>query len=175
MNINTTKILYDIKFVDEKHGYIAGEDGIILYTNDGGNTWTKQKSHTNNWLNEIAFVDESTGYVVGNGGTIIKTINGGVSKVEKVGRSSGSFTLYDNYPNPFNPTTTIRFELPQAGNAKLVIYDALGREIRTLIEKFLHKGTYEKRFEAGSLSSGVYFYNLTLDDYSKTKKFVLIR
>jgi hypothetical protein len=96
-----------------------------------------------------------------------------------------SFTLMQNYPNPFNPTTKIRFTIPlsrgvsgSAGrgvSVKLVLYDILGKEITTLINENLSPGTYETEWNALNYSSGVYFYQLQVNDYLETKKMVLLK
>jgi len=91
------------------------------------------------------------------------------------------FSLSQNYPNPFNPTTTIRFSIPnsrQGGQTQLStlkVYDILGREIKTLINKSLSPGSYEVNFNASGLSSGVYFYKLSAGSFVETKKMMLLR
>ncbi|WKZ69495.1 MAG: M20/M25/M40 family metallo-hydrolase [Melioribacteraceae bacterium] len=93
-----------------------------------------------------------------------------------------SFNLEQNYPNPFNPTTKIKFTLPTVGTThelflqtQLVVYDILGREIKTILNKPMRGGTYEIEFDAGSLSSGVYFYALSYGNNIKTRKMILLR
>ena len=71
------------------------------------------------------------------------------------------FDLFQNYPNPFNPTTTISFSIPEPNNTRLIIYDYLGREIKTIFNEFRSEGTYNISFEAHTLASGVYFYKLS--------------
>jgi len=91
------------------------------------------------------------------------------------------FSLYQNYPNPFNPSTTITFTIPSVGDeyyaspTVLKIYDILGNEITTLINKELRSGTYEIDFDAGYLPSGIYFYRIATKEFFETKKMVLIR
>lgn len=85
------------------------------------------------------------------------------------------FELSQNYPNPFNPSTIIRYTIPEAGNVSLKIYDVLGREVRTLINKELNSGEHEIEFDAGSLSSGIYFYNLKTGNFTSTKKLMLLK
>lgn len=85
------------------------------------------------------------------------------------------YTLSQNYPNPFNPATNIKFSLPVKGFASLVVYDALGREVATLINSELNAGSYTVDFNAASLSSGVYFYKLTANNFSDVKKMLLIK
>ena len=91
------------------------------------------------------------------------------------------FALYQNYPNPFNPTTTIKYEIPdQARNdnkhVTLRVYDILGREVVTLVDKQQKAGYYEVEWNAANNSSGVYFYRLeTNTGFSQTKKMLLLR
>ena len=73
-----------------------------------------------------------------------------------------SYFLDQNFPNPFNPTTTIRFGIITSGNVSLKVYDILGREVAVLADEYLRAGSYERVFDAGNLSSGVYFYTLRL-------------
>ncbi len=84
-------------------------------------------------------------------------------------------TLYDNYPNPFNPTAKISFSLPQKSEIKLKVFDVLGREIQILAEGIYEAGKYEVEFNASNLPSGVYFYNLTSGTNSITKKMLLMK
>ena len=85
------------------------------------------------------------------------------------------FRLYTNYPNPFNPSTSIRFNLPKTSNAKLIIYDILGKEVTTLVNEKLITGSYEVDWNASGYPNGVYFYKLTTNDYFDVKKMVLIK
>ncbi len=89
-----------------------------------------------------------------------------------------NFKLEQNFPNPFNPTTSISFTLPENGKAVLKVYDFLGREVSSLINGQLAAGTYETRFNGNGLSSGAYFYRLDVAgasgaNYSDSKKFIL--
>ena len=86
-----------------------------------------------------------------------------------------SFSLSQNYPNPFNPVTRIRYDLPKAGVVKLVIFDALGRTVETLVNEHQSAGTYEATFNGSQYPSGIYFYRLLTDGYSETKKMFLVK
>jgi len=84
--------------------------------------------------------------------------------------------LNQNFPNPFNSSTTIDFVLPKSDYVTLKIYDELGREIRTIINNiYLNAGYYPIRFEAGNLASGVYYYRLITKDYKEEKKMVILK
>lgn len=86
-------------------------------------------------------------------------------------------TLYQNYPNPFNPSTTIEYQLPQSGIVSLKIYDLLGREIAELINEYKSAGRHKKQFDGGkyNLSSGVYFYSLSVDSFIESKVFTFFK
>ncbi len=85
------------------------------------------------------------------------------------------FTLSQNYPNPFNPSTVINYQLPVTGYVTVKIYDVLGNEIMKLVNEEKAAGTYTANFDAGLLSSGVYFYTITAGAFHQTKKMVLLR
>jgi hypothetical protein len=85
------------------------------------------------------------------------------------------FVLYQNYPNPFNPSTTIRFSIPQSSLVTLKIYNALGQEVRTLVNGFTESGLHTINFDASNLNSGVYFYKLDAGQFSEVKKITLIK
>lgn len=85
------------------------------------------------------------------------------------------YYLSNNYPNPFNPTTKIRYGIPIESNVKIAIYDMLGKEIAILINENQIPGTYEATFDAVGLPSGVYFFRITANDFTRTKRMVLIK
>jgi Secretion system C-terminal sorting domain/Clostridium epsilon toxin ETX/Bacillus mosquitocidal toxin MTX2 len=93
------------------------------------------------------------------------------------------FEVSQNYPNPFNPSTTIKYNVPSVVDAnfvstskiELIVYDVLGREVKTLVNENQKPGSYQIRFDASNLSSGVYFYKLQSGDFVETKKMILLR
>lgn len=85
------------------------------------------------------------------------------------------FSLEQNFPNPFNPTTKIRYSLSSPGHVKLSVYNVVGQKITELVDDFQHAGVYEMFWDASELSSGVYFYRLETGSVSKTKKMLLLR
>jgi len=100
------------------------------------------------------------------------------STITGVKQSSGlpmSFELYQNFPNPFNPTTVISYQLPVVSRVTLKVYDVLGREVETLIDVVKGPGKYEVKFDASKFASGIYFYSLKAGDFLRTKKLVLIK
>ena len=89
--------------------------------------------------------------------------------------SPQQYKLFNNYPNPFNPTTIIKYQVPKDGLVTLKIYDELGREVKTLVNQYLSKGSYSINFNASSLASGVYFYQLRAGSFVAAKKLLLLK
>ncbi len=88
---------------------------------------------------------------------------------------SQTFRLYQNFPNPFNPTTTIRFEVPRTEHIRLAVYDLLGREVGVLVNKPMNAGKYEVSFDGSNVSSGVYVYRFEAGGWAQTKKLILMK
>lgn len=170
--------LYSIHFASPLTGYASSYYNIMYKTTDGGITWFATYCINNNISYGIHFIDNNTGYASSRYGQIIKTTTGGGVLINVEPQSyivPHKFTLYQNYPNPFNPVTKIKFDIPNAINASLKIYDILGREVSVVVNDFLIPGTYEFDFNGSSLSSGVYFYVLSSDDFYESKKMVLVK
>lgn len=94
---------------------------------------------------------------------------------QSFGQIPRAFDLRQNFPNPFNPATTIRFSIPERGTVNLRVFDVLGREVKILVNEVLPAGTYERTWDAKNCSSGVYFYRLQAGGYSDTRKLVLLK
>jgi len=91
------------------------------------------------------------------------------------GNLPSEFVLSQNYPNPFNPTTTIEFTLPRQGHVKLEIFNVLGQSVDILIDRNLSAGSHRTVFEANRKPSGVYFYRLSREGGSETRKMLLLK
>jgi len=189
---NVSGNLRALSFINETTGYAGGDGGLILRTTDGGITWVNTNSSISSNLNSIHFIDLNTGWSAGgftvgtyNDGKIYKTTNGGNPiGIEIISTEiPDQFSLSQNYPNPFNPSTKIKFAIPLSRGVseglgvftKLLIYDMLGREIAVLVNEQLSPGIYEVNWNAGSYTSGVYFYKLQAGDFAETKKMVLVK
>jgi len=85
------------------------------------------------------------------------------------------FTLGQNFPNPFNPSTKISWQSPVDSWQTLKIYDVLGNEVATLVNEYKPAGVYEVQFDASQLSSGIYFYKLQAGNFVEIKKMVLLK
>lgn len=100
---------------------------------------------------------------------------GPLSTVEELPGTPGKFALEQNYPNPFNPSTMIQFSIPQAGLVSISVFNLLGEKVATIVNTELPSGNYQYSFNGSNLSSGVYFYSITANNYSATKKMLLIK
>jgi photosystem II stability/assembly factor-like uncharacterized protein len=166
--------LEKIFFIDENHGWMAGQE--ILHTTDGGLNWQVQaKPDGSQNLYSLFFRNNYEGWAVGDNGTILYTSNGGVTFVESESETPEEFLLAQNYPNPFNPKTTIHYDVKNSGRVQLKVYDLLGNEVSTLIDQHKEIGTYSVNFDATNLSSGVYIYTITVNEFNQSKKMVLIK
>lgn len=98
-----------------------------------------------------------------------------VSEIEDEGVIK-EYELLQNFPNPFNPSTTIKYKIPFDSSVKLKVYNLLGEEVKTLVDDFLSPGEYEVSFDAGSLASGYYVYSLYVNDrIHSNKKMILLK
>ncbi|MFA7289484.1 MAG: T9SS type A sorting domain-containing protein [Melioribacteraceae bacterium] len=99
----------------------------------------------------------------------------GITDVAEDSQIPTEFTVYQNYPNPFNPTTNIKFSIPKASNVKVIVYDAIGREVRQLVNNELNAGTHTLQFNATNLASGIYLYRIEAGEFTKVSKMLLIK
>jgi Secretion system C-terminal sorting domain len=125
-----------------------------------------------------------TGYSTNQGGnTDITTLGGEIvgdkssltSKLSLDNSIPKDFELYQNFPNPFNPVTMIKFDIPRNELVRLSVYDVTGKEIEKLINTDLTPGEYSYQFNASNYSSGVYFYRLETGDFAETRKMVILK
>ncbi len=98
-----------------------------------------------------------------------------LTDVEKVEIVPGKFQLLQNYPNPFNPSTIIKYNIPASASVELKIYNSLGQELSSLVNKQQNAGTYEVKFDASKYASGIYFYKIKAGSFVETKKMILVK
>jgi hypothetical protein len=111
--------------------------------------------------------------VIGSGGILLTLCVTGIEPLSNW--IPLSCELYQNFPNPFNPLSKIRFDISKKGNVKIRVYDIAGQEIETLINQQLLAGTYEVPFDGSNFASGVYFYKLETAEFTQTRKMVLLK
>ena len=170
--------LYSVQFLSTKVGYTVGTNGSLFKSVDGGYNWQQINTGVTNLFKKVQFINYDTGWIVGTNGVILKTTNANnlvISNVEKTESLPSEYSLSQNYPNPFNPSTTISFKIPKTDFVSLKIYDALGNEIKTIVNEIKTAGKFSVNFDGSNLPSGVYFYRLTSGNFSKTKKLLLLK
>jgi hypothetical protein len=109
------------------------------------------------------------------GGFLADTLFRSATAIAERAEVPKEYSLQQSYPNPFNPSTTIGFELPHTSRVSLKVYNLLGQEVTTLVDDEMQAGTYEAQFNASSLSSGMYVYRLRAGDYVATKRMILMK
>ena len=98
-----------------------------------------------------------------------------VSSISQITEIARSFELSQNFPNPFNPSTQIKFDIPVRSNVSLVVYNGLGQEVARLVTGETEVGSYTYNFDASGYSSGIYFYKLFTEKFSEAKRMVLLK
>lgn len=85
------------------------------------------------------------------------------------------YSLSQNFPNPFNPETSIRYSIPEQSHVTIKVFDILGREVTTLVDGEKNVGNYEVKFNSKKISSGIYFYRIQAGDFLSTKKMIVLK
>ncbi len=170
----TSHYLYSIHFGSSTNGICVGEGGTRLRTTNAGATWINSPEAVQLSFNTAFMVSANNAYIGGDYGYIanlggIVAINGNENEIPL------KYNLSQNYPNPFNPETKITYQLPKGSMVKLIVYDLTGRVVNELINKTQSSGNYEVIFNATAISSGIYFYRLETDEFTETKKLILIK
>ncbi len=164
--------------------YLGSEMGCFRTTN-GGSNWQRWNNGMPEAVivTELAYIDSSSVnkfYVIaGTYGRslFMREITGDDPLTGNITQNNIplSYDLFQNYPNPFNPVTTIKFSLPSQDNVQLKVFDVMGREIATIVNRKMQAGYHEIPFDGSSLSSGVYFYKITTSRFTEVKKMILVK
>ena len=146
------------------------------WTNDYGNSWQEFTEDVPMGLISFFAPTNYLGYSVGKGGLILR-YDDGVTNILQTNENiiADHFYLYQNFPNPFNPTTTIKYEIPERSFVSIRVFDVLGNEITTLVNEEKPAGGFKVEFNGANLPSGIYFYKLTAGEYNSTRKFTLLK
>jgi len=165
----------------ENNGNIwLGTDQYGLVKYDGVNWITFNKSNSSLPHNQINFIridGSGTKWIGTYAGLALFNEDGIVSVKENSDLLPTNYELMQNFPNPFNPSTRIDYQVPNSGNVTLKVYDILGNEISTIVNEFKQAGNYSVEFgtDNSKLSSGVYFYTLRTGNYFQTKKMIYLK
>jgi photosystem II stability/assembly factor-like uncharacterized protein len=175
---------YVIYFSSALTGWIGGTNSRLFRTTDGGFNWVRENAVYLAFFSNLSFYNDSIGWAVGGHGTIIHTTTSGepVGIIEVESSVPSGFNLYQNYPNPFNPSTNIGYQIEGNDYVILTVYDILGKEVVTLVNKEEQAGNHEVRLDGTNLASGIYFYKLVVKRlnsseilFSNSRKMLLIK
>ncbi|GAB1349024.1 hypothetical protein MASR1M107_12370 [Ignavibacteriales bacterium] len=179
-----SKTYSTIDFYDRLNGvafYGTTSPGLynrIDVTRDGGLTWTKYNTLlSNQHVTSIAMIDLKTFLLTGSEGNVVRITDLGFTSIEDEEPAIISgYYIFNNYPNPFNPSTVISFSIPEREKVSLIVYDISGRVVAEPVKGLeMSAGRHEINFEAKGLASGVYFYNLITPKISMTGKMMLLK
>jgi hypothetical protein len=174
----------DIPWINYTWGYastgsyiLAGMSNGIFWSSNFGATWNDPTSSymisiyvtSMGQNNQYLFAGSNSGFVYRRPITQFTGLNQSGNIVP------ANYYLSQNYPNPFNPVTNIKFGVPANSFVTLKIFNEIGQEIITAVSSGLAAGEYEYNFDAGKLSSGIYYYRLTTGEFSHTKKMILVK
>lgn len=157
----------------------------LKYTPAGAQMWEQRYNGPGNGVDAALSICLDAGgniYVTGNSagsgsGSDYATIRYSIPTAIEPGTAEipNKFMLYSNFPNPFNPVTRIKFDIPAQTFTTIVVYDITGRTVSTLVNQNLEAGKYSYEFNGNGLASGVYFYKIQAGDYTDVKKMMLVK
>jgi photosystem II stability/assembly factor-like uncharacterized protein len=173
----TNVTLFGVSCASANRMTAVGGGATVVTSTDGGQTWGFQATnYTNLYLRSIDFVNDNFGCTVGQAGLLYNTQNGGGVNILNISsKIPEKYLLRQNYPNPFNPSTSIEFDIKKSNNIKIDIFNTAGILIETILNRKLSAGSYKINWDSKNLSSGIYFYRLTTDEFSETKRMTLIK
>jgi photosystem II stability/assembly factor-like uncharacterized protein len=161
----------------ESGGMLVGTDslGIFLFSDNGDSLGSRNEGLTN--LNIQSLTLDNNGYVYAGTGIGIwrRPLSEIITSAEEVYTQPTEFILEQNFPNPFNPVTTIKYSIPEMNRVTLNLFNLLGEEVAILVNEEKVAGYYTVEFNAAALPSGVYFYQLKAGEYVQTKKMLLLK
>jgi len=139
-----------------------------------GPIWGMKDYFYDGYNNRIEYIYKSGGSGLVNKESHTYTYQS-ITKIEQLTDGIKTYRLSNNYPNPFNPSTKINYSIPNQSYVTLEVFDVMGRELRTLINKEQPIGNYEVEFNASGLTSGIYFYRIQAGEFVETKKMILMK
>jgi hypothetical protein len=168
--------LVDIYFQNDTTGYIVGDNGVILKSFDGGESWQKLYSPTNNHLKCIAFENDSVGFLTGYGSTILKSENygGGVIPTPNVNETKNSLFAFSLFPNPSVHEVSLSYTLSNKSNVKISIFDLSGRMVEQVVNESQNKGKQTISHQIDQLEKGIYVVTLQVNQQVSAKKMVIL-
>lgn len=176
----TVGVIYTSVFADNTGKYLfTGNNNTLFYSEDFGDTWTEQDYPFPGRIDGFEYDHQNGLYAFDRFSSMIfhnPNLGFTVTEVETdQSNNELTFELNQNYPNPFNPKTNINFSLSESGKVKLTVYNLLGQEVDVLINTDLSAGNHTAVFEGSNLASGIYFYKLETNEFTSTKKMILMK
>ena len=173
--IKGSEVIFDVEFLNQDTGWVAGCCGRVWQTMDGGITWSAFESGLNSDITRVNVLhNEKVVYAMGTNNALLR-LDLVTDAKELESELPKNFHLDQNYPNPFNPKTTITYTLPENSRVLLKVYDVLGQVVGILVDGDEKAGNKFMNFDARNLPSGVYYYRLTAGKFSEIKKMLLVR
>ncbi len=176
------------------HGLVCDAAGKIYCGSTSGlqtNFWCIDIDGTILWKLDLEDYEYNTSPAIGSDGTLyigthlsstfqnhmrnLIAVRDTVTLVENDNNEIMDYRLEQNFPNPFNPSTHIKYKIPKSGRVTLKLYDLLGKEVVTLLERYQNRGEYDVLFQADNLPAGIYFYQFQSGDFILTKKLILLK
>jgi hypothetical protein len=148
---------------------------LILRTVNGGSTWTAESSPTSRGLAHVTFVDADHGWAVGDLGTVLRYTGAQGTGSGYDAMNPSIFFLSPAYPNPFNPSTTLRVGVPRASQVSLDIFDILGRKTQTLVSGIMQPGEHSVLWNCPACPSGMYFVRVQAAGQSLQRELILLK
>lgn len=156
--------------------YYAAMDIGVFFTNDYGTSWYELADGLPNTVAmHLDYNQTANRLRVGTHGRGVWETQNPIGLINYNHNVPEKFSLQQNFPNPFNPITTIKYDILKEGFVKLSVYDILGRELKAIINQNQKPGTYTVQYDAANLSSGTYFYKLTANGFTETRKMMVIK
>ena len=171
--ITTVKSTY--VYNDDTTQLVSGKDQS--YSN--GN-WVNDAVYKYTYTNDLLSIIETIEYDTDDTGSVVADSTRELISYKNITSNDSEFILdgyklSQNYPNPFNPNTIINFSIPASSNVSIEIYNMLGQKVSTILNEFKIEGSHQIKFDASSLPSGVYMYQLRADAFVETKLMTLIK
>jgi hypothetical protein len=155
---------------------LAAMDIGVFVTTDYGASWSELADGLPNTVSISLDYNQSTGKLrIGTHGRGTWEANGVIGIISYNSQIPKSYSLSQNYPNPFNPVTNIKYDILRTGIVKLTVYDIIGREVETIVNSQQIAGSYVVQYDASKLASGIYFYTLHTQDFTATKKMIIVK
>jgi len=156
-----------------------GSTGGIYFSSNSGNNWSLKNEGFNNIPSQFYSLTIANNLVLTgtslNNSLWQRPLSELVNVQNTVLEIPSSYSLEQNYPNPFNPMTKINFAIPKSSGIKITVFDVTGKVVAVLVNETLQAGTYETDWDASAYPSGVYFYSIQAEDFSETKRMMLVR